>query len=104
MWHLLKTFNKPFATSYAIVAAATPICNVLMQTKTFYRTLFQINPLRNSFTFSVSPCKHFLIVSDPRSLWENTILTTLTAFGMSIVGIYDEVYICIRIYHHEDKL
>ena len=87
----MKTFNNPFAPSlYAIVAKATPICKVLLQTKTSFGTLFQINPLKDSFTFCVSPCKHFFNkVSDPRSSWENTF--SLTDFGMLNLGIYDEL-------------
>ena len=90
----MKTFNNPFAPSlYAIVAEATPICKVPLQTKTSFGTLFQINPLKDSFTFCVSPCKHFFYkVSDPRSSWGNTFLTiSLNAFGMLILGIYNEL-------------
>ena len=70
----MKTFNNPFAPSlYAIIAEATAIRKVLLQTKTSFGTLFQINPLKYSFTFCVSPCEHFFNkVSDPRSSWENT--------------------------------
>ena len=76
----MKTFNNPFAPSlYAIVAEATLICKVLLQTKTTFGTLFQIYPLKDSFTFCVYPCKHFFNkVSDPRSSWENTFFNSIT--------------------------